>query len=259
VSTNGTSLPAFLAGVRAYLLTDAHVRHRTAEGHPGGEALPASLLEDRFYYFDEDACQAFFHAIEDMAMEEARGTLVALVPSFKEFSAHRERYEQIGVTIDRVAVAGSGRLPRPIHRVHLTEASRTMADNYRMISLHAGKLEVIFIARSAGGGSHQFVGFFSFNPRLTQRMRAALTNGLSAGNGELPEFERLLGVDQAAKQIEVDLNRQREAMDRAMLELREGGDSAHAGQVASELEMGAVRMSEWKNRVSAMMAQLQGR
>jgi hypothetical protein len=240
-------------------LTDAHIRRRTAEGRPGGEALPASLQENRFYYFDEDACQAFFHAIEDLAMEEARGTLVALVPSFKEFMAHRERYEQIGVTIDKVAVAGAGRIPKPIHRVHLTEASRKIAENYRMISLQAGKLEVMFIARAAGGGSHQFVGFFSFNARLAQRMRAALTATLGGGSGELPEFERLLGVDQAAKQIEVDLNRQREAMDRAMVELREGGDPARAGQVATELEMGAMRISEWKNRVSAMMAQLQGR
>ena len=259
MSTNGTSLPGFIASVRAYLLTDAHIRHRTAEGRPGEEALPGSLKENRFYYFDEDACQAFFHAIEDLAMEEARGTLVALVPSFKEFEAQRERYEQIAVTVDKVAVAGPGRIPKPIHRVHLTEASRKIADAYRMISFHAGKVEVIFIARAAGGGSHQFVGFFSFNPRLTQRMRSALTDALGGATGEMREFERLLGVDQAAKQIEVDLNRQREAMERAMLELREGGDPARSGQVATELEKGATRLSEWKNRLSAMMAQLQGR
>ena len=252
-------MPDFLASVRTYLFTDANIHHRTSEGRPGGHVPHPSLRENRFYYFDEDACQAFFHAIEDLAMEEARGTLVALVPSFKEFEADRERYEQIGVTLDKVAVAAAGRIPRAIHRVHLTEAPQKIAANYRMISFSTGKLEVMFIARAAGGGSQQFVGFFSFNPRLTQRMRTAMTAALGGGVGELPEFERLLGLDQAAKQIEADLNRQREAMDRAMRELREGGDPDRAGQLATELETGAMRMSEWKNRVSAMMAQLQGR
>ena len=258
MSTNGPLLPAFIASVRAYLLTDAHIRHHTAEGRPGSDAMPGALQENRFYYFDEDACQAFFHAIEDLAMEEAQGTLVALVSSFKEFEGHRERYEQIGVTLDKVAVAGFGRVPKPIHRVHLSEAPRKLAGDYRMISLHAGKVEVIFIARTAGGGSHQHLGFFTFNPRLTARMRTALTSALKGKGSELREFERLLGVDQAAKQIEADLNRQRDAVDRAMLELREGGDPVRTGRVATELEKGATRLSEWKNRLSAMMAQLQG-
>jgi hypothetical protein len=86
-----------------------------------------------------------------------------------------------------------------------------------------------------------------------------LKTALQGEGGEMREFERLLGVDQAAKQIEADLNRQKEAVDRAMLELREGGDPSRTVQVASDLEKGATRLSEWKNRLSAMMAQLQGR
>lgn len=271
MSTTGPSLQGFIASVRAYLLTDAHIRERTAEGRPAAEVMPGALRENRFYYLDDDARQAFFHAIEDLAMEEARGTLVALVSSFRDFDVHRERYEHLAATIDQVAVAGLGRPPKAIARVLLKEAPRKALAGYQLVCLETGasgaagagksggaskapSASLLFVCRATEDGGH--VGFFTFNPRLSLRLRRELTEVLAGRVPELREFDRLLAVDQAAKQIEADFNRQREAVEQAMAGLREAADDADAGagRVTSELERGALRLTEWKDRLNAMLA-----
>src|ERR1041385_8242537 len=113
-----------MACVRPYLPSDAHIRQRTVEGGVGDEAVAGELRENRFYYFDPDACQAVFHGIEDIAMEEASGTLFSLFPTFAGFEAQRERYGHLAATIDQVAVAGSGRMPRPLNRVRFKATPR---------------------------------------------------------------------------------------------------------------------------------------
>jgi hypothetical protein len=116
----------------------------------------------------------------------------------------------------------------------------------------APSASLLFVCRATDDGGH--VGFFTFNPRLSLRLRRELTEVLAGRATELREFDRLLAVDQAAKQIEADFNRQREAVEQAMAGLREAADDAGTGRVTSELERGALRLTEWKERLNAMLA-----
>ena len=82
----------FLRHVRDYLPMDASVWDTDDKGKPCSCALSAGMVENRFYRFDAEAFLAASHAIEELALEEACGFLLATMQEFRHFEPHRERY-----------------------------------------------------------------------------------------------------------------------------------------------------------------------
>ena len=264
VSKKGPAIKIFLECVRAYLPTDTHVRERTTEGHPGAAIDPSQLKENRVYYFDAEAQQAFFHAVEDLAMEEATGSLASLMSGFKEFEAHRERYEHLAATIDEVLVAGSGRVPKPLRHVTFENVPRGVLRDFRLSSFANGRKQSAFICRNVIGPKEAselpalYVGFFTFNPQIASRLRAGCLASLRGKGSGLSEFDRLLAIDSAARQLEADFIAQQKAVELAMARIQMDGSVSSSGKLAIELEKGASQLAEWKNRVSTMFSQVQG-
>jgi len=50
---------------------------------------------------DAEAAMAIGHAIEDLALEEANGSLLGAFQGSEYFEPHRERYRQLAATIDQ--------------------------------------------------------------------------------------------------------------------------------------------------------------
>src|SRR5206468_11554281 len=90
---------------------DASVWNTDEQGRPCSCAVAGGLLENHFYLFDAEAILAASHAIEELALEEANGLLLATMQEFKYFEPHRERYWQLAATLEEARVIAKGKRP----------------------------------------------------------------------------------------------------------------------------------------------------
>src|SRR5438094_933335 len=84
---------------------------RAAQQCRDRRAVTVGLLENHFYQLEAEALLAASHAIEELALEEADGTLLATMQEFRHFEPHRERYWQLAATLTDVRVVAHGRQP----------------------------------------------------------------------------------------------------------------------------------------------------
>src|SRR5262245_26146104 len=98
------SCQEFTARVRELGPLVAGIREADSEGLPGSAAR--GLADNRFYHFDTDAARGLMQTVEEMAIEEATGTLLTALGEFTDFDSGRERYEQLAMALDRVEVIG---------------------------------------------------------------------------------------------------------------------------------------------------------
>ena len=115
------SCEEFTARVREIGLLAAGIREADGDGQTGPRAF--QLADNRFYHFDGEAARSFVQAVEELAIEEANGTLLTAFGEFTDFEACRERYEQLAMALDRVEVIGSGKMPRSIRRLKFMDDS----------------------------------------------------------------------------------------------------------------------------------------
>src|SRR5688572_31111317 len=101
--------------VREYLTMEAAANQ--IDGADGGNAWNHGLADNVFYEFDADSVTAVWHALEDIALEEASGSLTAAVQEFSWVEAQRERCEQLALTLDDVEIIGNGAAPRGVPRL----------------------------------------------------------------------------------------------------------------------------------------------
>src|SRR5207249_11388916 len=92
---------------------DASVWNTNEKGKPSSCAIATGMLENHFYLFDAEAILAASHAIEELALEQANGTLLATMQRFKQFEPHRERYWQVAPTLADVRLIAHGKQPPP--------------------------------------------------------------------------------------------------------------------------------------------------
>src|SRR5262245_59282083 len=96
---------------------NAEIREIDSDGRAGAVVAGPELKADTFYSFSAQAVCSLSHAVEDVALDEAQGTLLSAFQNLRNFEAHRERYGQLAATIDGVQVLGAGRKPRPARRI----------------------------------------------------------------------------------------------------------------------------------------------
>ena len=206
---------------------DASVWNTDEHGRPCSRAVAGGLLENHFYLFDAEAILAASHAIEELALEEANGTLLATMQRFKQFEPHRERYWQLAATLADVRLIAHGKQP-PRHG-HL----KFIATNHQAIApfwtvLYQGhRRQAMLVCRQTNPAQtfeeKRFEGCYTFNRELIARVRQDLEQILAGRAVRMREFERLLAIDQAAKKLAAEFTREHKAVDSALRRLQTAG------------------------------------
>jgi hypothetical protein len=138
---------------------------------------------------------AITHAIEDLALEEAKGELLVNFQDLRHFQHHRERYWQLAATLDRVTVLGSGPKPNPVPRVRFRKVDQTVLEQFWIV-LHQGQARnALLLGRQINHASlipnKRFLGFITFDALLVEGVRANIHAMLAGRCTTLHEYERL--------------------------------------------------------------------
>jgi DICT domain-containing protein len=246
----------FLSLVREYFPLDAVVWETDASSQPRHNALLKDLNEDTFYYFDAEAMLAVRLAIEDQALDEANGVLLAAVQDFRYFDPLRDRYWQLAATVDQVKVLGFGPKPRRNGRVKFIDIGEKHLGEYWIVLYQGRRRQAMLVCRQTNRSKRfeekQFIGLYSFDPRVIDRVHRDLTDHLRGRNDTLREYQRLRAVDQTAKQVQTAFNRERQKLQNSLRKLRVNGDQGPARQFASDLDKSLARLKRLKERVAVM-------
>jgi len=225
---------------------------RQIDARENGNALDNGLTDNVFYEFDADSLVAIWHAVEDLALEEADGSLIAVVQEFPWLELQRERYEQLALTLDDVEVIGTGAIPKRMPRLKFTADKKGALKKHRSILYKGPRIQVAFVAEQANDAkdfeARRFVGFYTFEPRLVDRLRANLGR----------EFARQRAIYDADQEIQREFAMQREALAKAVRRLRLDGDRYRTREFVSELEKGLNRLVQWKDKMPRLIEQVEG-
>jgi len=256
------SFSLLLSSVQCYLSPEATVREADEQSRPGAALGLEQLEENTFYHFDADFALALSCGIEDLALEEANGRLLAGYQEFSEWSAHRERYLQLGATIDQVEVIASGPAPSRVRRVQFHKNRKNGCREYRLLLYEGQRVQALFVGRQINECSEpeekQFFGFFSFTPALIAKFGHEFADLAAGRASSLREFARQAAIDHAGKQMAREFARQKEQLEQAMRRLQLDGKRYCAGQFALDLEKGLSELYQWKTRMPEILARAEG-
>jgi len=247
----------FLRHVRDYLPMDASVWNTDEKGKLTSCAIASGMVENHFYLFDAEAILAASHAIEELALEEANGFLLATMQEFKNFEPHRERYWQLAATLAEARVIARGkRLPRHGHLKFITTSHRTIAQFWTV--LYQGRPhQAMLVCRQANQAKafeqRRFEGFYTFNSGLIVRLRRDIEDILSGRAWQMREFERLHAIDRAAKQLGAEFNREHRAVEDAVRKLQIDGDRYQPRDFAADLARSLNRLKTVGNKLPGLM------
>ena len=245
----------FLRCVCDYLPMDAVVWNLNGHGRCGSLAQVTGLEENHFYLFDGESILAASHAIEELALEEAKGSLLAVMQDFQHFEPHRERYWQLAATLDRVRVIGKGRRrPSHDHLKFITTRQRTLL-KYWAVSYEGPRASVMLIGRQHNQAAEfeqkQFIGFYTFDAKLIASMRQNVEDILSARSPVMREFERLLTIDQAARETGLRFDRELRNVEAAFHKLRLNGNRYRPRDLAAAIERSLGRLRRFAGQLPA--------
>ena len=236
---------------------NASVWNTDEHGRPCSCAVAGGLLENHFYLFDAEAILAASHAIEELALEEANGTLLATMQRFKHFEPHRERYWQLAATLADVRVIAHGKQP-PRHG-HL----KFIATNHKALGpfwtvLYQGhRRQAMLVCRQTNPAKtfeeKRFEGCYTFNRELIARARQDLEQILAGRAPRMREFERLLAIDQAAKKLAAEFTREHKAVDSALRKLRTAGGHSPSRHFEAVVQQSLNRLKQLMDRLPDMV------
>jgi len=246
--------------VREYLTMEATTQ--PLDGEKGRNALDQGLADNCFYEFDADSVVAIWHAVEDIALEEASGSLFAAIQEFSGLESQRERYEQLALTLDHIQLTGAGATPRRIPRLKFMPDRKGLVKEFRAVIYEGPHTQVAFVAEQQNEArdfdARRFTGFYTFDAGLIERLRADL-NDLLAGRSEtFREFARQRTIYEAERDIRRELTEQTDALAKAVRRLRVEGQRYRPRQFVSDLEKGLSRLVKWKDKIPKLIAQVEG-
>jgi len=207
---------------------DASVWNTDEQGRPCSCAVAGGLLENHFYLFDAEAILAASHAIEELALEEADGTLLASMQGFKHFEPHRERYWQLAATLADVRVIARGKQPPRHGHLKFIVTNHKALGPFWTVLYQGHRRQAMLVCRQTNRAKtfeeKRFEGCYTFNRELIARVRQDLEQILAGRAVRMREFERLLAIDQAAKKLAAEFTREHKAVDSALRKLQTAGD-----------------------------------
>ena len=246
--------------VREYLTMEATANQ--VDGAEGGNALDQGLADNFFYEFDADSLVAIWHAVEDIALEEGAGSLLASMQEFSWFETQRERYEQLGLTVDKVELIGIGAVPRRTAHLKFLPDKKGAAKPFRGLIYAGARVQMAFFAEQKNQAkefeSRRFTGFYTFDEGLIARLRADFLDLVAGRSDTFREFARQRAIYEAGRQIQREFAIQKDALARAVRRLRLDGERYRPRQFASDLEKGLSRLFEWKNKMPRLIERAEG-
>ena len=246
--------------VREYLTIEATTRQ--IDGPEAANALEQGLADNIFYEFDADSLVAIWHAVEDIALEEASGSLLAAIQEFPWLESQRERYASLALTLDHIDVIGAGAIPRRVPRSRFVADKKGSARRFRAVIYQGRAADVAFVAEQQGNAkdfdARRFTGFYTFDGGLIARLRGDLLD-LVGGRGEsFREFARQRAIYEAGRELQREFAVQKEALAKAVRRLRLDGERYRPRQFVSDLEKGLSRLVEWKSKMPRLIARVEG-
>lgn len=216
----------FLSRVDEYLPTDAAVIAVDASEQSEPVASVDILSGNTFYLFSSDALLAASHAIEDLALDEANGTLLVVLQDFDNFTVERERYALLAATLDGVQVVGCGRKPRHCGRIQFITASQTALKDFWVVLYQGRHTQALVMSRQTHRtGTFEdrtFVGFYTFDARLIARVRQDIECLLQGESPCLREYDRLREIDRTVKEVRTVLQQEQLALESTLDKLQFG-------------------------------------
>ena len=237
---------------------NVEIRETDAEGKAGPAVPGPELKPDTFYRFDAEAVCSLSHAIEDVALDEANGTLLSAFQDFKNFETHRERYCQLAATIDRVQVLAAGRRPKPARRIKFLREVKARLKSFWMV-LYAGrnKRALLFCQEVKGArdwDDKKFFGFYTFDPKVIARVTLEVSDLLADRAKAMREFQRLHGIDRAAKELNAQFTRERTAATAAIRKLQKG-KNYRTRHFLADVEKSLARLEHWKTGLPLLLGE----
>src|SRR2546425_3447589 len=198
---------------------DAAVWTTDEQGRPCSCAISVGMEEDRFYLFDAEAVLSASRAIEELALEEASGSLLATMQDFKYFAPYRERYWRLAATLDRVRVIAKGRTPPSRDHVKFLACVPRALAPFWTVLYEGVRTRALLICRQTNGTDlferKRFVGFYTLDASQIARVRHDIEQILAGKRVKMVEFERLMAIDRAAKRIDAFFDRERKEVESA--------------------------------------------
>jgi hypothetical protein len=248
----------FLQHVRDYLPMDASVWYTDEQGRPCSCAVAGDLLENHFYIFDAEALLAASHAIEELALEEANGTLLATMQEFAHFEPHRERYWQLAATLAEVRVVARGKQPPRHGHLKFIATSQPALGPFWAVLYEGHRGQAMLVCRQSNRAkafeAKRFEGCYTFDREWIARMRQDLEQLLAGRAARLSEFERLIAIDQAAKKLAVEFMREHKAVDNALRKLRTARNLDPARRFEAVVQQSLNRLKQVTDRMPGLVS-----
>lgn len=252
----------FLDRVRDYLPTDALIHEADADGQLGARVPHTQLKPHTFYLFDADTHDAFWHAIVELALEQAQGSLLACFGQFQQARPYQEWLRQAACTLDQVHLIGAGRPLRGIPHARCFVDARGRCREYRLVLYEGPRAQAMLIGRAVRCPPNSEpgwqVGFYTLNPKVVGHFRAELLDAARGWGAVVQEFARLQAIDQASKALQREWVRQQAALNQALERLRLDRQRYGPAHVLGKLERGLARLQAWRTRLPKLMEQAGG-
>lgn len=258
VRNKGFSNQDFLGRVREYLPSKTGIIETDASGNFLDEIPLEQVIENTFYRFDSDALLAFSHTLEDLALEEGSGALLAALQSPEQFDLVRDRYWQLAATLDEVEVITSGKLSRCHDRLKNCHDARRLVQKFWMVLYEGKNFQALFLCEQANDAEKfeekQFVGFYTFNSRIVTQAREDMADALGGRCPELRQFAHARKIDRAAKHLKIEFAREKEAMEIAIEKLRNHGEDYQSHHFLADLDKTLERLNRLQTHLPEMIA-----
>ena len=248
----------FLRRVHEYLPTEALSQEIDGDGKATGDNLSGRLSANTFYVLNGEALVSITHAIEDHALEEANGSLLAAFAEPRHLEQNRDRYWQLGATLADVEIITRGKAPRRHGSLKFCDAKRTALKDFWMV-LYQGRRTHVGLVCQRIEAAHEleeqrFVGFYTFEAALIARVREDIVDLLGGRCPDLKEFQRLRAIDRAAKHLKTEFARENATLDAALRKLKAGGSRYQPNHFAQDLAKCIERLRQWEVRIPEMLA-----
>ena len=240
---------------------DASVWNTDEHGRPCSCAVAGGLLEIHFYLFDAEAILAASHAIEELALEEANGTLLATMQRFRHFEPHRERYWQLAATLADVRVIAHGKQPPRHGHLKFNATNHQAIAPFWTVLYQGHRRQAMLVCRQTNTAKtfeeKRYEGCYTFNRELIARVRQDLEQILAGRAPRMREFERLLAIDQAAKKLAAEFTREHKAVDSALRRLQTAGDHYPPRHFEAVVQKSLRRLKQLTDRLPELVGAAQ--
>lgn len=225
---------------------DAAIWNTDEHGRPVFGATADGLEENTFYLFDAEAVLSASHAIEELALDEATGSLLATFQDLRNFDAHHDRYWQLAATLDDVRVIGRGRKRASHDHLKFVLTTHQALAPFWIVLYQGRRTEAMLVCRQVRAAPvferKRFIGFYALNGGLIARVRRDLEDILAGRGSTMREFDRLLALDQAAKQVNLRFAREQQAVEAALRRLQTDGGRYQTRHFAADFERALARL-----------------